>query len=135
MKIKSPSPTELAAQLGGALTLWDKLIASIELQSSEVEQEWKASKASFGKMCLLKRKGRTLVYLTPEKKAVQVAVVLGERAVGLALASRLPEHVKKLIDEARPYAEGRGIRLPVSSVADIQVVCDLVAIKTKPKQP
>jgi len=84
-------------------------------------------------MCLLKQKKRTLLYLTPEKDAVRVAIVLGERAVALALASGLPEEIKVLIRKAPPYVEGRGIRFPICSANDVPIVSDLVAIKTLPR--
>jgi hypothetical protein len=35
--------------------------------------------------------------------------------------------------EARPYAEGRGIRFSVSSLSDIPMIAKLVQIKTTPK--
>jgi hypothetical protein len=74
-----------------------------------------------------------LLYLTPEKENVRVAIVLGERAYDLAMASTLPAAIKKMFSEARPYAEGRGIRFSVSAPSDISTVQMLVEIKTTPK--
>ncbi len=85
-------------------------------------------------MCLLQHKKRTLLYLTPEKEEVRVAIVLGERAYGLAMASALPAAIKQMLSEARPYAEGRGIRFSVSSPGDIAAIKQLVEIKTTPKR-
>lgn len=62
-----------------------------------------------------------------------MAVVFGERAVELALDSKLPEGIKDRIREARPYVEGRGVRFPVSAAADVDLVAELVAIKTAAK--
>jgi len=120
-------------ELGSSLLFWDHIVASLSETHGSIEEEWKTSKSDFGWMCLLKHKKRTLVYLTPDKSEIRVAIVLGERAVGLALASRLPAEIKLLIEAARPYAEGRGIRFPVASVEDVATVIDLVAIKTSPK--
>ena len=39
---------------------------------------------------------------------------------------------KALLREARPYAEGRGIRFPATSAADVAAVLDRVALKTAP---
>jgi hypothetical protein len=49
------------------------------------------------------------------------------------MASSLPVAIKKMFSEARPYAEGRGIRFPVSSLSDIPMITKLVEIKTTPK--
>ena len=84
-------------------------------------------------MCLLQHKKRTLLYLTPEKEKVRVAIILGERAYDLAMASSLPAPIKKMFSEARPYAEGRGIRFSVNSPRDISTIKTLVELKTTPK--
>jgi hypothetical protein len=128
-----PDSRKLAAELGTAKAAWDGIVAAVAASHGPVEQEWRPSKSAFGSMCLLRRKKKTLLYLTPGKGEVVVAVVLGERAVGLALAADLPEEIKALIREARPYVEGRGIRFPARTMADVPVVTMLVAIKTTPK--
>jgi hypothetical protein len=133
MKARAPSGHDLAGTLGSAQGVWDAILAALVEQHGPIDLEWKPSKADFGWICLLKHGKRTLVYLTPEQEAVTVAVVLGERAVALALASALPDAIKALIREARPYAEGRGIRFLARSLADVPVVRELVAIKTTPK--
>jgi hypothetical protein len=45
------------------------------------------------------------------------------------MASSLPAVIKKMFSEARPYAEGRGIRFSVSSSSDISTIKKLVEIK------
>ena len=133
MSAKIPSQRAVASELGPAQKVWDGIIGALAETYGAIDKEWRPSKANFGWMCLLKHKKRTLLYLTPEKETILVAIVLGERAVALARASELPENIKALIEEARPYAEGRGIRFPVGSPADVPVVTELVAIKTTPK--
>jgi hypothetical protein len=133
MKTQAPSVDELASELGSAREAWDGIIAAAAERFAPLEQEWKPSKSGFGRMCLLKHRKRTLLYLTPEKETVIVAVVLGERAAEIALASDLPESIKILVREARPYAEGRGIRFPVASAAEVSAVSRLAAIKTAPR--
>jgi hypothetical protein len=84
-------------------------------------------------MCLLQHKKRTLLYLTPDKGKVLIAIVLGQRAYDLAMGSSIPAAIKKMFFEARPYAEGRGIRFSVTSPSDIPMIAKLVQIKTTPK--
>jgi hypothetical protein len=132
-KAKSPTDAELKAALGSASALWSGIVHVVEDVVSPLDTEWKPSKAEFGRMCLLQHKKRTLLYLTPEKEKVRVAIVLGERAYGLAMASSLPAAIKKSFSEARPYAEGRGIRFSVSSPSDLSTIKKLVEIKTTPK--
>jgi hypothetical protein len=70
-----------------------------------------------------------VVYLIPQAGCFLVDVVLGERAVRAALGASLPAPVHEAIDGTRAYAEGRGIRLPVSTADDLAVIRRLVALK------
>lgn len=125
-----PSPSELASQLGPATELWNIAIDKLSNQMGPLESEWKPSKSDFGRICLLKKKNRTLLYLTPQTGSILSAIVLGERAVDIALASTLPEDIKTLLREARQYAEGRGIRFTIKDAKDISTLVELVRIKT-----
>jgi Protein of unknown function (DUF3788) len=131
--VKPPNEAELKAVLGSAFSLWSGIIGVVEKACTPPDQLWKPSKAAFGRICLLQYKKRTLLYITPDKERVWVAIVLGDRAFDLAMASSLPAAIKKMFVEARPYAEGRGIRFPVSSLGDIPAIAKLVEIKTTPK--
>ena len=132
-KAKPPTDSELKAVLGSAGDLWSGIVHAIEEKFVPLDKQWKPSKAGFGRMCLLQHKKRTLLYITPDKEKIWIAIVLGERACGLAMASSLPIAIKKMFSEARPYAEGRGIRFPASSLSDIPMIAKLVEIKTTPK--
>jgi hypothetical protein len=132
-KPKLPNEAELQAVLGSAAGLWSDIINAIEAQFDPLDKECKPSKAAFGLMCLLRHRKRTLLYITPDKEKVWIAIVLGERAYGLATKSSLPAKIKKMLAEAKPYAEGRGIRFAVTSSRDIPVITKLVEIKTAPK--
>jgi hypothetical protein len=132
-KTATPAYADIEAELGSITEVWNRIIDEVSGSYGPIEQEWKASKSEFGQMCQLKQKKRTLVYLTPEKGQIRVAIVLGERAVDIALESRLPDEIKSLIREACPYVEGRGIRFAVASPDDVPTVLELVKIKTAPK--
>jgi Protein of unknown function (DUF3788) len=132
MMHEAPSHELVAKTLVATRDLWDAILHALGAKYPGLTSEWKASKSEFGWMCVLKHKKRTVVYLTPEDGAVRVAVVLGERAARQALASELPYAIKALITEARPYAEGRGIRFPIRSVAALPIVLDLIAMKMAP---
>jgi len=129
-KIKSPSSAELKAVLGSADLVWSGIVRVVKDLVGPLNTEWRPAKTEFGRMCLLQHKKRTLLYLTPEKDKVRVAIILGERAYGLAMASSLPAAIKKMFSEARPYAEGRGIRFSASSPSDMSTIKTLVELKT-----
>lgn len=119
--------------LGGAYAMWAGIVRVVEELASPLDIEWKPSKLAFGHVCLLRHKKRTLLYLLPEKASITAAIVLGERAYGLAMASTLSAAVKTSLSEARPYVEGRGIRVPVKTRRDLATIRKLVEIKITPK--
>ena len=127
------SVAKLDIALGASFVLWRQLIAELTRVFPGLHQEWKSSKLPFGGICLLKQKERTLIYLLPGESSFEISIVLGERAVAIALASDLPKELKRMISEARRYAEGRGIRFVVRSHEQVEDIQKLVIIKTTPK--
>jgi hypothetical protein len=132
-RTKAPSDAELKKALGKAAGHWQAIVAALGKDFSPLELEWRPSKLEFGRMCLVRHKERTLVYLIPMAGQLLIGVVLGQRAYELAMASALPLAIKKMLSDARPYAEGRGIRFTVKSAKDVANVALLVKLKTAPK--
>jgi hypothetical protein len=132
-RVKAGDDGQWKSALGRAYPMWAGIVRVVGELASPLDVAWRPSKIAFGHVCLLRHKKRTLLYLLPEEARVTVAIVLGERAYGLAMASTLSAAVKKSLSEARPYAEGRGIRVPVKTARDLATIRKLVAIKMTPK--
>jgi hypothetical protein len=64
--------------------------------------------------------------------AFEATVVLGERASRAALAGRVSKALHASIRAAKPYVEGRPVRVMVKAQADLAGVEELVAVKLKP---
>jgi hypothetical protein len=127
---KPPGMAELEGVMGPAFPIWNGIISHAEAAYAPLTKTWKPSKTDFGQICLLQHKKRTLLYLTTGQGSVWVAIILGERAFQLAMASSLPDGIKKLLFEARPYAEGRGIRFSIHSPNDLASIVKLLEVKT-----
>jgi len=69
------------------------------------------------------------LYLAPCKSCFYVAFILGDKAVQAARQTKISKRVIKIIDEAKRYAEGTGVRLDVKKPKDIDIVKKLTAIK------
>ena len=123
------------AALGRAYAMWEGIVRVVEGLASPLDIEWKPSKIAFGHVCLLRHQKRTFVYLLREKTSVTVAIVLGGRAYSLAMAGTLSTAFQTSLTEARPYAEGRGIRVSVKTTRDLVTIRKLVAIKLTPATP
>jgi hypothetical protein len=132
-KAECPCGAELNTSLGRAAAVWAAIFRAMEELLGPLETQWRPSRIGLGRMCLVRRKGRTLLYLTPDKGRVWVAIILGDRACGLALSAPIPAAIKRMLAKATPYAEGRGIRYPVDSLRGVPVIIKLVRIKTTPR--
>lgn len=133
LDVKAPSAAELHKALGKSASAWPGIISGLEERYSPLELEWRPSKLEFGRMGVVRYKDRTLVYLMPMAGQLLVGVVLGERAYEIAQESKLRPAIKKMLADAKPYVEGRGIRFVVKSAADVAQVILLVECKMAPK--
>jgi hypothetical protein len=128
-KATRPTDAELAAALGPAKTLWDQLVAGLAVECDVTVQEWNSYSRKAGWSLRLKRKERTILWVGPCRGSFRVAVILGDKAVQAARQSRLPKSVIRMINEAKRYVEGTGVRIEVKKPKDIELMKQLAAIK------
>jgi hypothetical protein len=128
-KLKKPTERELAEALGPSKELWDKLSNDLAQEHEVAVREWNSYSPKAGWSLRLKRKDRTIVYLSPCQGGFFVGFVLGDKAVKAARQSDLPKQVINIISEAKRYAEGTAVRMDVKNQKDIDVAKKLAAIK------
>jgi len=129
-KSEMPTDDDLATELGrSAKTLWDRLLANLAEKHNIVTWEWHSYSRKAGWSLRLKLDKRTILYLSPCHGCFRASFALGGKAVEAARASQLPPRVIQIIDSAKRYAEGTGVRIDVQGPADIAVVLKLAAIK------
>lgn len=128
---RAAPPTEqtLAQALGRAARAWALVKEQVGRLCAPLREEWAFAGAKFGWSLRLKRADRVIVYMTPGRGQFLASFVLGERACAAAGEASLPAGILRLIAEARKYAEGRGIRIPVRTARDVAAVAKLAAIK------
>ena len=128
-KPKKPTAAELTAALGPSKTLWDQLLAGLADEHNLTVQEWNSYSRKAGWSMRLKLKDRNILYLTPCQGCFFVSFALGDKAVQAARQSGLPQSVIKIIDEAKRYVEGTGVRIEMKKPKDIEIAKKLAAIK------
>jgi hypothetical protein len=128
-KSQPPDDDTLAETLGPSARLWLDLKRRIEQDWPPVVEEWAHAGAKFGWSLRLRHKKRIVVYLIPGSGSFLVGVVLGDRAVAAAREAGLPPNALAVLDEAKRYAEGTGLRLEVRKAADLKAVHTLVQAK------
>jgi hypothetical protein len=128
-KTKKPTDDELAAALGPAKSVWDRLVKDLAEESGVDVQEWNSYSPKAGWSLRLKRKKRTIAWLAPCQGCFRVAFILGDKAMKAARECGLPQRVIKILDEAPRYPEGTGVRLEVKAVKDVTVLKKLASVK------
>ena len=128
-KSSPPREDDLAATLGSTYALWNQLKKLIASRFASSTMEWASSSKKTGWGLRLKQEKRTILYMTPCNGYFLASFALGEKAVKAAHQSNLPNAVLKVIDGARKYAEGRGVRLEIRSAEDVRNVEKLAIIK------
>ena len=66
------------------------------------------------------RKKRNQFFFFPSGSYFTIAFVFGDKAVSAAGESDLPGSLKESLINTRKYAEGRGIRIDVKTVDDVE---------------
>lgn len=128
-KSRPPHDNDLAAKLGSTFVFWNELKRLIASRFTPLSMEWGFSSKKTGWGLRLKREKRTVLYMTPCEGYFMASFALGEKAVKAAHESDLPVSVLEIIDSAKKYAEGRGVRLEVRNAEDVRNVEKLAVIK------
>jgi hypothetical protein len=83
-----------------------------------------------------RKNGKTLCWLTPEKGAVRVLIVLGklESEKALSMRNELSPKMYKLIENTKQLHDGRWLWIRLLTASDADDVKKLLPIKRKPKK-
>ena len=128
-KARQPTEADLARALKGSFDFWNDLKERIAARFTPLSFEWGFAGKAYGWGLRLKHRKRAVLYMTPCEGYFLASFALGEKAVQAAHGSDLPTSVLNLIDGAKKYAEGRGVRLEVRNAKDVRHVEKLAAIK------
>jgi len=128
-KTKQPTDAELAAALGAAKALWDKLLAALADEYNLTVREWNSYSPKAGWSLRPKSKDRNILYVVPCQGSFYVSFALGDKAVAAARQSDLPQSAVKIINTAKRYTEGTAVRFEIKAVKDIAAAVHLAGIK------
>lgn len=123
-----PNSHELATLLAGSHAAF----LALTQRGSAFRCEWKRYSKKSPWVLKVSHGDRTLLYASPMAGAFEVTVVIGERAAQAALSGRVSKALHASIRAAKPYVEGRPVRVMVREQADLAGVEQLVAVKLNP---
>lgn len=130
-KAKKPDENDLSAALGNTKPLWDQLKSHVIETYPPITEDWKHYGKNSGWTMKLLRKKRNLFFSYPGDGMFNLGFVFGDKAVQAVEDSSTPEHLKEELRTARKYAEGRGLKVPIRNLEDLDTAIELIAIKVK----
>lgn len=128
-KATHPDDVGLMSALGPAIDRWRVTIDALEREFDPLQASWAYSGKAYGWSLRCSQRGRPVVYLTPLDAAFRASFALPERAVPAALDANLPAHAREVLESAPMYAEGRAVRLAISTDEDVASLVTLLRIR------
>ncbi len=124
-----PDEKMLPEALGETYRLWEQILSFTLTEYPKGITEWKFPGAKYGWSFRVNDHKRVIVYLLPREKFFMVALVFGQKAFEKILESSVNEIIKSDLAAAKPYAEGRGIRIIVQNEAVLEDIYSLIRVK------
>ena len=128
-KKEEPLDADLTEALGPVKPAWDQFLADLAQEHGVNIHEWKCYSPKTGWALRVKRKARTIVWLSPSEGFFNVLFILGNKAMRAAQQVKFPQRVVKVMNDAPKYPEGTGVRLNVKSSKDLETLKKLAALK------
>ncbi len=126
-KTEQPDIGMLRNAIGNAYECWEAVKNYVFEKYPKALEEWNFAN-KYGWSCRLKDNKRAIVYLLPRDKFFKVAFVFGQKAYDEIMSSQIADEIKKELQIAKVYAEGRGIRIAITDgqlIPDIKMLVDI----------
>jgi len=124
-----PTDADLKKALGDTFGTWQQLVAFTKEMYPKAHEEWNFSSAKYGWSFRISDNKRVLLYLLPRDRFFKAAFVFGQKATDVIMQSHVHTDIKAEIQNARVYAEGRGIRIEIRDNFILEDIKKLIAIK------
>jgi hypothetical protein len=129
VKEKEPTINELEVALGSTYSFWQKIVVKVYSFYPDGKPEWNFPGKNYGWSFRIKDKRRAILYLLPRKGYFKAAFIFGDKAVAHIMQTNISEKIKTALQEARKYAEGRGVQIDINSAEDMTDIPQLIEIK------
>lgn len=130
-KEHQPTMEEIFAVVGSKRSLWEDLSRFV-VENYRVQGDLMFYGKNYGWAVRYRRGGKALLSMYPGKDSFTVQIIVSpaqvERTSGLALG----EKVKKVIEEAHQYPEGRWLFIKIESGQDLKDIQQLLMLKSQP---
>lgn len=128
-KDQKPVIADLMQPLAETFPLWMKIREFVLEKYPTGLEEWNFPGAKYGWSFRIKDKKRAIVYFLPREGFFKIAFVFGTKAMNEILTSNISEKIKSDLQNAKVYAEGRGVWIEVKDDLNLTDIKKLIEIK------
>lgn len=124
-----PDEIQVRKILRGTYPVYEEIDKFVKNSVGETIKEWKFYGAKNGWVLKTLFHRRNLFFISIYDDFFKISFIFGERAIAAILKSDLSDELKKVLSEARKYAEGRGLSLTVNDNSYLEEMRTLIIMK------
>jgi len=130
-KERQPTMREIFASIGAKRRSWERL-AQFIADNYRIKGDFAFYGKNYGWALRFRKGGKALASIYPGKDSFTVQIVLGETLAEKASGLKLGRNVRKVLENAHKFPEGRWLFIRVESQQDITDVQQLLVLKARP---
>jgi hypothetical protein len=130
-KEHQPTMREIFASIGAKRKSWERL-AQFIADNYRIRGDLAFYGKNYGWASRFRKGGKVLASIYPGKDSFTVQIVLGETLVEKASGLKLGRNVRKVLENAHQFPEGRWLFIRIESQQDITDVQQLLVLKARP---
>ena len=132
-KERQPTMREIFASIGAKRRSWERL-AQFIADNYRIKGDFAFYGKNYGWALRFRKGGKALASIYPGKDGFTVQIVLGETLVEKASGLKLGRNVRKVLEDAHQFPEGRWLFIRVESQQDMTDVEQLLVLKARPSK-
>ena len=125
-----PTQAEIIAAISSKRLLWENLTSFIE-DRYRLKSDFAFYGKNYGWALRFRKAGKALLSLYPGQDSFTAQIIISETQAEKALSSGLSEKTSKIIEDARPYPEGRWLFIKVESEQDLNDIKQFLMVKSQ----
>ena len=126
-----PSEDVIFSCIGRKASLWTGLFNALHEQHPDFEEEWRYYRDGKNWLMKVRRKSKTIFWLSVWRKAFKITFYLSDKAADAIDQSELSEALKEQFRHGKRYGKIRGVTIDFSKKKDLEYADMLIAIRMK----
>ena len=128
-----PTQEIISDHIGTAGKTWKMIFNHIHDQHPDLKEEWRYYNDGKSWLLKVKKKSKTIFWLSILKDAFSITFYFGDKAEPLIMDSAISEELKEQFRTGKRYSKIRGITMTLTGKTEITNIKELITLKLKIK--